>query len=68
MGRIEIVISIPDDFTDRFLAFVNNINAVNLDRGTSEVPIKIEKMYDQPKPDVAAVPKENKQEGDDIEG
>ncbi len=40
--RIYILLSIPPDFADRFIAVIHNVNSVNRD---SEVPIKVEKIY-----------------------
>jgi len=62
-----VVLSIPDDFEDRFLAFVANVNAVNVDRGTPNPPIKIEKMYNEKPPPVAAFPKNMNKKGEVIE-
>jgi len=64
MCRIKYVISIPEDFEDRFLSLISNINAVNTDRGTSKAPVKIESITYEKPPEPAAVPKE---EGEDIE-
>jgi len=66
MKRVNILISIPEDFTDRFLAFINNVNAVNVDIGTSDAPIKIKKIYDEPIKNIAAIPT-NKENGENIE-
>jgi len=41
-GRINIVLSIPTDFLEKFTHFINNINALNSDR---ERPVRIRKMY-----------------------
>lgn len=68
MGRIKILLSIPEDFKDRFLAFVTNVNAANTDRGTPETPIRIEKVYNNSPPGIAAVPKKENKKGDVIEG
>jgi len=54
-NRTFILLSIPDDFMDKFAGFVNNINALNSDK---EYPIKIEKIYKEP--EFAAVPKNRK--------
>lgn len=51
-NRIKILLSIPEDFSEKFANFINNINAVNSD---IEKPIRIEKIYQKPK--FAAVPK-----------
>lgn len=41
-GRLNIILSIPADFLERFIHFVNNINALNSDKGH---PVKVEKIY-----------------------
>lgn len=62
-NRIQILISIPEDFTEKFINFVNNINAVNSD---IEIPIQIIKTHNQ-KLDFAAVPKSKKNSEETIE-
>ena len=51
--RTIIVLSIPDDFKDKFLGFVNNVNMLNNDSG--EPPIIIEDAFKKKK--IAATPK-----------
>ena len=41
-GRINIVLSIPADFLEKFTHFINNINALNSDK---ERPVRVKKMY-----------------------
>ena len=67
MCRIKILLSIPEDFKDRFFAFISNVNAVNTDRGTAQAPIRIEQViHDKPK-EPAAVPKIENGKGENIE-
>lgn len=41
-GRINILLSIPVDFIEKFTHFINNVNALNSDR---EQPVRVEEMY-----------------------
>jgi len=41
-GRINILLSIPIDFIEKFTHFVNNVNALNSDK---ETPVVVEKIY-----------------------
>lgn len=41
-GRVNILLSIPADFIEKFTHFINNINALNSDR---EQPVRVEKPY-----------------------
>lgn len=54
--RILITLSIPDDFLERFVGFLNNVNMINND---VDPPIIIESIIekDEKKNDYAAVPK-----------
>ena len=62
--RIRIVLTIPKDFSEKFANFVNNINVLNSD---IEFPILIEKISNiENLNEAAAVPKINKNEGDNI--
>lgn len=59
-NRIRIVLTIPEDFAEKFTNFVNNINALNNDKNT---PIIIERVNKIEKPKYAAVPKNKKEDG-----
>ena len=41
-GRLNIILSIPADFLEKFIHFINNINALNSDKGQ---PVIVEKIY-----------------------
>jgi len=41
-GRVNILLSIPADFIEKFTHFINNINALNSDR---EQPVRVEEPY-----------------------
>jgi len=51
--RIIITLSIPDDFLEKFIGFLSNVNMINRD---SEPPVLIERITKTG--GVAAVPKE----------
>jgi len=55
--RIEILISIPQDFENKFLGFINNLNMLNKD---GDPPIVVEEIYIKKK--FAAVPKKRSRE------
>ena len=55
--RITITLSIPDDFLEKFIGFLNNVNMINNDLSP---PIVIEKIMKINKDDFVAVPKEPK--------
>lgn len=57
--RTFILLSIPNDFKDRFTGFVNNVNIINSD---TEILIRVEKVYK--KTEFAAVPKKEKLDED----
>ena len=42
-GRINILLSIPADFIEKFNHFVNNINAINSDK--EQQTVRIETVY-----------------------
>ena len=58
-NRTFILLSIPNDFEDRFAGFVNNVNKINSD---TETLIRVEKIYK--KTEFAAVPKKEKLDED----
>jgi hypothetical protein len=55
--KINIVVSIPRDFKEKFLGFIKNLNMVNKN---GELPITVEKIYIKKK--FAAVPKKGRDE------
>jgi len=57
MERTYFLISAPDEFREKLIGFLKNLNVVN-----DGCPIKLEKIYIQPK--YVAIPKEKKYEGE----
>ncbi len=53
--RTFILLSVPNDFIEKFNGFVNNIKKLNDDSVSH--PIKVENVYFKKKPEFAAVPK-----------
>ena len=64
--RTFIVLSVPDNFTEKLLGFIHNVNALNSDR---EPPIEVEEVYKvkKTKTEYAAVPKEPQGEPDNAD-
>lgn len=56
--RIKVLVSIPEDFSERFANMIKNVNALNSDSGTM---IIIEEVINN-KPKIAAVPKNSGKE------
>jgi len=52
-GKTFVLISIPDDFYDKLIGVISNVNTLNSDKKTP--PIRIEDVYKDG--DYAAVPK-----------
>ena len=57
-NKLFILISIPNDFKDKFLGFVNNINVLNSDK---KPPVEILEVYteeeEEDEPQFAVIPK-----------
>lgn len=56
--RTFIVLSVPDDFAEKLLGFIHNVNALN---SYKEPPIEVEEVY-KVEHEYAAIPKEEPQE------
>ena len=54
--RTFILLSVPSDFINKLTGFINNINMLN--NNSTEIPIKVEKVYFKKKEEFAAIPKE----------
>lgn len=67
MNRLKILITIPEDFRERFMNFVSNINAVNSDARFEGLPVQIEEVYNNGPPEIAAIPKHEEKKGDTVE-
>jgi hypothetical protein len=57
--RFNILISIPQDFKEKFLGFINNLNMINSGK---ERPVIIERISLKKNPIYVAVPKELEEE------
>lgn len=52
--RTFILLSVPNDFIDKFSGFIKNINTLN--KNSKDHIVKIENVYVKKKPKFAAVP------------